>query len=556
MVTHTANISEMPQGLSITEREFDELYPDLAGHYDFYNSPPPAGISKEHFENTYLVSKLWRLNNIYTVINKDGDPVKFRMNKSQHKVYAKSRQHPRIIILKSRQQGISTLWLVSYFDDSVFCPFLSIGLMAQGADEAATLLERTKFLWDMLDPVIKAFLRVSIVKDNAKAFELSNKSTIFIRTSFRSATLQRLHVSEFGKIANAFPKRAKETKTGTLQALGRGNTGVIESTAEGRNEFKAMWDTAVICESTGQMSHKDFAPVFLSWLDDPDCTSEIYQEADEAALEYFAKVEELMKVTITQEQRNFWIIQRRELGADIFQEYPATPEEAFTASRNGTYFSTAFTELVVRTGKVKTNVYDPHLDVDVYFDLGVDDYFVCGVKQWYRGEHRIIDEYFNNGYAIVHYIDEIVSRGYNVRTWYFPHDIAVREIGSSHHNGLAKSRQDIITEYMQKHKIPGNVSVMPKGSVADGIEATRRMLPNLVIDAKCTYLISCLHNYSKEWDDKLQVWKKTPLHDEYSHGADVLRAMATNTIESDSYNRSTHEVVRRPQGSGGRGYAV
>lgn len=555
MTTHTTTSSVTPQGLSITEAEFNEYYPDLVGSYDFFNSPPPAGISKKHFEDVYLKSKLWRLNNIYTVINKDGDPVIFRMNKSQHKVYAKSRQHPRVIILKSRQQGISTLWLVSYFDDATFCPFMNLGLMAQGADEAATLLERTKFLWDMLSPSIKNFLRVSVVKDNAKAFEFSNKSTIFIRTSFRSATLQRLHISEFGKIANNFPKRAKETKTGTLQALGRGNTGVIESTAEGRNEFKFMWDKAVVCESSGQMSHKDFAPVFLSWLDDPDCTSEVNQTIDASAAEYFAEVEEKMSVHITREQKNFWIIQRRELEGDILQEYPATPDEAFSASKNGTYYSNAFAQHVVAKGKVRTNVYDPHLPVDVYFDLGVDDYFVCVVKQWYRGEQRIIDEYYNNGYAMTHYIDEIARRGYGVRSWNFPHDISVRELGSSNHYGQAKSREDIIREYMEKEGIGGMIVAMPKDSIADGIEAVRRMLPNLVIDAKCVYLIDCLNNYSKEWDDKLQVWKKTPLHDEYSHGADVLRSIASNTIESDEYNRSTHYSEPRTMGGGG-GYSV
>ncbi|MGY2498704.1 hypothetical protein ACW4UO_30035, partial [Klebsiella pneumoniae] len=108
-----------------------------------------------------------------------------------------------------------------------------------------TLLERTKFLWDKLDPDIKAYLNRSLEKDNAKSFTFNNHSQIFIRVSFRSTTLQRLHISEFGKIANHSPKKAKEVKTGTLQALAVGNTGVIESTAEGRNMFKEMWDASV-----------------------------------------------------------------------------------------------------------------------------------------------------------------------------------------------------------------------------------------------------------------------------------------------------------------------
>ena len=300
--------SATPRGLRITEAQFNELYPDMVGHYSFFNDPPPAGLSSDEFERRYLGSKLWRINNIYTVIGKDGKPVVFRMNYAQHAVYARTRTHPRVIILKSRQQGISTLWLVSYFDDAVWCPFLSLGLMAQGTDEASTLLERTKFLWDTLDPDIKAYANVGLKKDNTKEYSFTNGSTMFIRVSFRSTTLQRLHISEFGKIANKYPKRAKETKTGTLQALGKGNTGVIESTAEGRNAFKDMWDDSLATLHSMQMTDKNFYPMFLSWLDDPDCNEKIDQAVNTETETYFAELEDKLKIKLTRTQRNFWVM--------------------------------------------------------------------------------------------------------------------------------------------------------------------------------------------------------------------------------------------------------
>lgn len=529
--------------LRINEADFNLLYPDLEGHYDFFNNPAPAGISKAEFERVYLKSKLWRLNNIYTVIDKDGKPVTFRMNYAQHKVYAKTRQHPRVIILKSRQQGISTLWLVSYFDDSIFGKYLNIGLMAQGADEAATLLERAKFLWDELSADIKDFINIRLVADNTKKFAFSNECTIFIRTSFRSTTLQRLHISEFGKIANANPKRAKETKTGTLQALGKGNTGIIESTAEGRNEFKFMWDAAMLVVHSGQLAPKDFYPVFLSWLDDPDCTLDVLQSVDSEAEEYFTTLEKLLGITIRVEQKNFWVSQRRELGGDIFQEYPATPEEAFTAARDGSFYSRIFNESCVRKGKVVAGIYDPNLDVEVYLDLGVDDYFVVGFTQFWRGEWRIIDEYWNNGYGLEHYVDIIEARGYRVTNYNCPHDMAVRELGSKGTGGLAKSREDILRDYFRQEGINARITVLAKTGIEAGIEATRKMIPNMRIDPKCEYIIDCLNNYSKEWDDKLQVWKKTPLHNEFSHGADILRQIAVNSYEVDS--ASKYEQPRR-----------
>jgi len=251
---HSLAINRQPNLLRITEQDFNELYPDLVGWYNHFNQPPPHDISREDFEQYYLSSKLWRINNVYTVINKEGTPVIFRMNRAQHVVYAAARNHPRVIILKSRQQGISTFWLVSFFDDCMFGKTLSVGLMAQGTDEATTLLERVKILWDNLDDGVKQFAGVRVVKDNTKEYGFSNGCTMFIRVSFRSTTLQRLHISEFGKIANANPTRAKETKTGTLQALGKGNAGIIESTAEGRNDFKLMWDSAVLALHSGQMT--------------------------------------------------------------------------------------------------------------------------------------------------------------------------------------------------------------------------------------------------------------------------------------------------------------
>jgi hypothetical protein len=524
--------------LAITEQQFNKLYPDLVGLYDHFDKPPVQGISAQEFEQQYLSSKLWRLNNCYTITNKDGRLVTFRMNLSQHKVYAASRKHPRVIILKSRQQGISTLWLVSYFDDCVFCPYLNVGLMAQGTDEAATLLERSKLLWDNLADSVKQFAGVGLDKDNMKEFSFTNNSKIFIRVSFRSATLQRLHCSEFGKIANQYPKRAKETKTGTLQALGRGNTGIIESTAEGRNMFKDMWDQGMRALEGGTMSEKDFYPVFLSWLDDPDCVEKVFQADTKESTKYFDKLEREYGLVPTQEQRNFWIVQYRELGKDIFQEYPATPDEAFSAARDGTFFAKDYNKHVVRGKRIRPGLYDDNLHTDVYFDLGVDDYFVLALVQWYRGEYRIVKEYYNEGMGLEHYIDWLAKSGYEIRDLVFPHDIAVRELGNSDGTGRARSRLDIVRELLRERGLPWGSRALVKTSLESGIEMTRRMIKHMWIDSTCTYLMDCLENYSKQFDEKLNVFTDKPVHDKFSHGADLLRQVAIGTSESTKRNSS------------------
>ena len=40
--------------LRITREQFDDLYPDLQGHYDFFNDPVPVNTTKEEFEQRFL----------------------------------------------------------------------------------------------------------------------------------------------------------------------------------------------------------------------------------------------------------------------------------------------------------------------------------------------------------------------------------------------------------------------------------------------------------------------------------------------------------------------
>lgn len=82
-----------------------------------------------------LSSKFWRLNNLYTILDKDGNKIILRLNPSQVKVLTQYK-HNRKIILKSRQQGISTLFLAYYLDDCLFKPGFQAGIQSYGQDEA------------------------------------------------------------------------------------------------------------------------------------------------------------------------------------------------------------------------------------------------------------------------------------------------------------------------------------------------------------------------------------------------------------------------------------
>jgi len=138
--------------------------------------------SQAEFETVFMTSKLWRMNNLYSIVDKDGDVVLFTMNYAQHIVYAESLKWYRLLILKSRQQGISTFWLLCFEDDVIFEDNISAGLMAQGKTEASKLLRRAKLGWRSLDEGVKRFLGgVRIVVDNKDEIGLSNDSSLYIK---------------------------------------------------------------------------------------------------------------------------------------------------------------------------------------------------------------------------------------------------------------------------------------------------------------------------------------------------------------------------------------
>lgn len=513
--------------LDISKDNFREIYKDsdVTEYEDIFYSDP---ATDDEFLNKYLSSKLWRINNLYTIIDKKGTRIKFNMRLSQHKIYSASLKHPRLIILKSRQQGISTMWLVSFFDDCIFYPDFSSGLMAQGSDEAETLLLRTKVLWDELDIDIKDFLGIEIKKNNTKEFSFTNGSSIFVRTSFRSTTLQRLHISEFGKIANKFPDRARETKTGTLQAISPGNTTIIESTAEGDNVYKQMWDTSM--SYAGELTDKDFLPIFLSWIDDPDCSLDKYQESDAVANKYFTDLEAILETKLTQNQKNFWIAQYRELGKDIFQEYPATSEEAFLRNRDGTYYADLYIRLIKNAKKEVSDLFDSNLDVQVAVDLGRNDLFVLIFFQTYTDGWRIIDSYHNTGKGIKHYCETMDSiaeeRNYNITYLILPHDASVTELTS-----------DITREQAFWDNGYNNTIVVERTKdIENDRELVRQAMEDMYVDTRAQYIIDCFLNYTKEWDDRRSVWKNLHDHNIYSHGADALRQMVRGGLKYITQN--------------------
>jgi phage terminase large subunit len=192
---------------------------------------------------------------------------------------------------------------------------------------------------------------------------------------------------------------------------------------------------------------------------------------------------------------------------------------SFSSPVIGSYYGSLMQRLE-KDGRVRNIPYDPIIPVHTWWDLGVGDATCIGFVQQVGLEIRLIDYYETSGEGIPHYASVLNSKGYSYGTHYAPHDIEVRELGTG------RSRLEIARE----HGI--NFRVVARQSIEDGIEALRSVLPRVYFDeTKTELLMAALKNYHKAYDEKRKIYKDHPEHDWSSHGADMMRYMATSIEE-------------------------
>ncbi|MPW54154.1 terminase, partial [Moraxella catarrhalis] len=180
-----------------------------------------------------LADPLYRLNNLYYITDKTGKKVKFKMTAEQYNYF--KHEHSRNIILKARQLGFTTQVCIMQLDSALF-ESQKCALIAHTLHDAKRLFrEKVKFAYEHLPDLIKLANPIKIETKEEMVFE--NGGSVTVSTSFRGGTLQRLHVSEFGKICAKYPDKAREIVTGAFEAVSLGGIVTLESTAEGRQGY-------------------------------------------------------------------------------------------------------------------------------------------------------------------------------------------------------------------------------------------------------------------------------------------------------------------------------
>jgi len=206
--------------------------------------------------------------------------------------------------------------------------------------------------------------------------------------------------------------------------------------------------------------------------------------------------------------------EERALGADetfLQQEYYCS----FDVGTRGAYYGDLM-ERAWNEGRVGEYPWIPELPVYTAWDLGRNDATAIWFLQVRDHRFYVIDYYEGTGQGLTHYAKVLATLPYRYGRHYMPHDINVTDWTTNTQRKLLAEQQGIRP-----------ITVVPKLPLEDGIEAVRSILPRCYFDqVKTEKGLRALTDYQKEYDEDRRTFKKTPLHNWASNGADAFRTFA------------------------------
>jgi len=190
-------------------------------------------------------------------------------------------------------------------------------------------------------------------------------------------------------------------------------------------------------------------------------------------------------------------------------------------------------ELEDRITKV---AYDPSKPVHAVFDLGWSDATAIWFVQFIGMETRLIRYIEDSQKTITDYLAKMQTFGYVYDTLWLPHDAENKTLAAA-----GRSIEQIVKASGYKTKI------IPRTPIVDSINAARTLFRNCWFDREnCYDGLQCLRHYRYEVDPDTKAFSKTPVHDQYSHGADAFRMLGLMVNEP----RQRKPVRTQPQGYG------
>jgi hypothetical protein len=483
-------------------------------------------VTPEQVEAT-MGDPLWRIRSLYRITDKSGRIIDFVPNKIQeqllHDIFVDGCR--RVLVLKSRKHGVSTLFEIIIFDFCYFGQNLQASIIDLTHSNASDkLVKICRFAWDNLDPDVKEPLAKGGDSKNVLAF--NNGSNINAGKNARGGQNQILHVSEWGPIAHQDPERSTEIKTGALPSADEGIQ-LIESTfqgGKGGDFYELIKRTMETPES--QKTAKDFRFRFFAWWQDERNTLEgDVQWIPKAVTKYLADIEARIGHKFTDGQKLWYYKTKQEQGIFMQREYPSTVDEAFNAPVEGSIYGQIISEIRA-AGHVCSFSRDRGAPVFASWDLGWNDSMTVWLWQ-IVGRDTARHETMAKMYG------EIECAEIPVVGHFLPHD------GS--HGNVVSGRVSPKAALEKAGAV--NVIVVPQANrKSDGINLLRDLLARSWFNVPaCEYGISALEAYHTKDETTNGVTSKEPVHDWSSHPSDAARcfaeALELGLVKADSARR-------------------
>ena len=428
----------------------------------------------------------------YKIKDKNWNIVPFIPN--QFQLYYLKNKHNRNILLKARQIWFSTMIQLDYLDDALFTPNLTVWIIAQDKYTAKLIRkDKIEVALDNLPDRCKWYRKYD--KSNEKEIELNNKSSIYVSNSFRWWTVQRLHVSEYGKICAKRPDKAKEIQTWALESVSMYQQIAIESTAEW-----SEWDFYDKCDQYSKLMGKPLTPLdykffFFPWRLEMSYSYEWVVVVIPSEVEqYYKKLEEEFGIELTQGQKNWYYLKKKDLKEKMKREYPSVYEEAFELATEGAYLEREI-NCAYQQNRILRVSYDPNLLVYTCWDIWWAwwwDSMAIWFFQIFATEIRWIDYWEGTWFSMLWVLSNIVStKPYKYAKHIWPHDMRV------HSQMTWKTRLEVAEEAWYEFHIVNSVP----WAISSRLDIMRNLFTNFYFDQKnCSSWIAKLKGIKEvEW---------------------------------------------------------
>lgn len=461
--------------------------------------------------------------------------IQFKKNRAQDH-YSKNHWY-RNLILKSRQLGFTTFEAIDALDDVLFTPNLDALMIAHNLEAGSAIFDKKiSFAWDKLPEPIKTLYGVDTKSTKTLKFDFGKRgfSSIAVDTSGRSGTYRRVHITELADIAKKYPKKIPDIIEGTIPAIPTSGRLDIESTSQGASgEFYEMFMAAY--ERGEPTQNQEYKAHFYNWTwDDEEMAKKakpvhFSQMEQGEKFEAYAIKHNLNPIQITYYYQK-WLSLNKKWNA-LKREYPTTPEEAFEAIAEGTFYGEQI-GLMEQNGQIGVFPYDRAMKVHTVWDLGVGKNMRVGFYQRDTTINRIyrIDHLIGEGSeGLPELIAKVKKKPYIYGKHFAPHDIEATDVGTG------KTRMEAA------RALDFTFSMVPDQTLEDGINAVPLFLDRLFINRETNReWLKSMKNYGREWDEKRGMYKDEPLHNWASHDADETRYAAL------CENKMTNEIFRVP----------